>query len=103
MGPTGPWNLEPYFHPCVTSILMIMCPFKKVTARKKVTPWITPDIYRAIREKQVLIKRYKSTKDPELLTRIRAKRNSLNSMIDRAKTDYIMTSLSMYAKKPKKF
>ena len=33
-----------------------MCPYKKITTRKKVTPWITPETYRAIREKRHHVK-----------------------------------------------
>ena len=36
----------------VTDILAVMCPYKKVVTRTKTTPWLTPEIYRAIRKKQ---------------------------------------------------
>ena len=41
-----------------------MCPFKKVSSQKHVTPWLTPEIYKAIREKKASVKKYKTTKDP---------------------------------------
>ena len=43
----------------VQKIMAIMCPIKKVYARKNITPWLTREIYSLIMERSVMIKRYK--------------------------------------------
>ena len=60
----------------VLNILSIMCPFKKVFARKTIIPWLSTNIYHTIREKKILVKKYKRTKYPD---------DSLNTIIKRAK------------------
>ena len=80
-----------------------MCPYKKVVTRKKNTPWLTTEIYRAIREKKILIKDYKKKRDSEILRSARTQRNKVNSLVNKAKTDYILRSLQINIKKPKKF
>ena len=87
----------------VENILAIMCPFKRVNARREVTPWLTPAIYALIREKKALVKLYKTTKDPATLTLLRIKRNQVNNMIEKSKTEYITNSLNSTVDKPKKF
>ena len=87
----------------VEDILSIMCPFKRVDTRRQTTPWLTPEIYKQIREKKALVKLYKINHDPELLKSIRVKRNILNSLIEKSKTDYIFSSLNRTVDKPKKF
>ena len=84
-------------------ILSIMCPYKTVHVRKQSTPWITPDIFRMIKEKQNTVKAYKIDKDPDILTRMRILRNELNTKIDKAKAVYIENRLKLYGKHPKKF
>ena len=96
-------NIQPIRNVVWTSCVCWVCPFKKVNTRRKVTPWLTPEIYRAIREKNRLIKIYKVTRDPELLRAARVQRNRVNSLIERAKTEFILSSLHMNAKKPKQF
>ena len=87
----------------VQDILAVMCPYKIVDSRKKVTPWLTPAIYRAIREKKTLVKRYKLDKGPEILKELRVKRNFVNALIDKAKADFIKLTLHSSKKTPKKF
>ena len=87
----------------VKEILSVMCPYKTVNTRKKVTPWLTPEIYRAIRDKKILIKSYKSTKDPEILKQAKIKRNFVNSLIEKSKSEYIKKTLKANSKKTKKF
>ena len=77
----------------IRNIQSIMCPFKKVNSCKTVTPWLTPDIYKLIRQKKLLIKKYKTTKNPTSLTEMRLTRNELNSRTDRAKAIYIENTL----------
>ena len=87
----------------VNDILAIMCPYKMVTTRKHVTPWLNPDIYKAIKDKQNLVKAYKTTKNPDNLSKLRKVRNKINTMIEKAKSDYIKTTLQQTVKKPKIF
>ena len=87
----------------INDILAIMSPYKKVNTRKKTTPWLTQEIFKAMREKKILIKRYKLSRDNDLLRQLRIKRNEVNSMIDRAKTEFITTSLNRTVSNPKKF
>ena len=85
----------------VNEILAIMCPYKIVNTRKKVTLWLTPDIYKAIREKKSLVKHYKAGKDPEILKALRTKRNYVNNLIEKSKSEYIKNMLRTNARKPK--
>ena len=87
----------------VEEILSVMCPFKRVNSRKKTTPWLTKDIFRQMREKKALIKLYKRNNDPELLKSIHIKRNRLNSLIEKSKTEFITTCLNKTVDNPKKF
>ena len=87
----------------INNILAVMCPFKKVNSRKNVIPWLTPEIYKAIREKKALVKKYKITKCPKDLKEMRVVRNRVNSLIDHAKSLYIQNSLYQNVKKPRKF
>ena len=80
-----------------------MCPFKKVNARKNIIPWLTPEIYKAIREKKTSVKKYKASRDPDDLREMRVYRNKVNSLIDSAKALYIQTTRQQTVKKPKKF
>ena len=50
-----------FFKQEVTNILSIMCPCKKVYTRKHPPLWITPEIYRLIRERKHLYKLYRVT------------------------------------------
>ena len=75
-----------------------MCPYKKVQTRRKVTPWVTQEIYCAIREKQ----RYKTTGNRDTLRQAKIQRNLVNSLIYEAKKIYIVNSLNMNVKKNEK-
>ena len=80
-----------------------MCPYKMVTSPKAKIPWITQEIYHAIRDKKALVKKYKIDNRERNLIALRRKRNYLNSLIDKAKSAYIQKSLNPTVKKPKKF
>ena len=45
----------------ILNILSVMCPYKRVYTRKNPTLWITPEIYRLIREIKRLLALYRST------------------------------------------
>ena len=98
--PNYQWEL---IHGYTVDILSIMCPYKRIVSRKKVTPWITPEIYTASREKKRLIKAYRVSKDSAILCQARIQRNIVNGLIEKAKTEFILNSLNSNAKKPKKF
>ena len=76
-----------------------MCPFKKVNALKNIIPWLTPEIYKAIREKKTSVKKYKASRDPDDLREMRVYRNKVNSLIDSAKALYIQTTRQQTVKK----
>ena len=84
-------------------ILSIMCPYKTIHVRKISTPWITPEIFNMIKEKQELVRSYKIQRDPDILNRMRVLHNELNTKIDKAKAVYIENKLHLYGKHPKKF
>ena len=87
----------------VLDILSIMCPYKKVQARKIPTPWLTAEINKAIREKKTLVKLYKKKRDPITLRQLKIKINYVNSLIEKAKASYIIDMLKTNKKKPKRF
>ena len=87
----------------ILNILSIMCPFKKVFARKTVTPWLSQEIYSAIREKKILVKKYRQTRNQDDLRKMKITRNNLNTMIERTKRNFIKNSLKRNTKNPKKF
>ena len=84
-------------------ILSIMCPYKTIHVRKVPTPWITPDIYKMIKEKRDLVKTYKTYSQQDILKQLRILRNKLNTRIDKAKASYIENKLHLYGKHPKRF
>ena len=45
----------------IYDILTIMCPFKKFKQREKITPWITADIYLAMRVRDKYISLFRVT------------------------------------------
>ena len=84
-------------------ILKIMCPFRKYKQREYVTPWITPEIYRAMRKRDAFIKLFKQTGHVVYLETSRRCRNYVNGLIRKSKSDYIQRQLNMNEKNPKKF
>ena len=98
--PNLQWN---FIYQQAIDILSIMCPYKTTPVRKTSTPWLTPVIFNHIHEKRNMVKKYKATRDQDLLREVRVLRNILNSEIDRAKSKYIMENLHRNCKNPKKF
>ena len=90
------------FNAKLIDILAIMCPFKRFKQREKITPWIGPDIYRAMRERDFYIKLFKITRCHKYLVESRPLRNKVNGLIHRAKSDYIKSQLRSN-RNPKKF
>ena len=87
----------------VLDILSVMCPYKKVQTHKTPTPWLTPEIYRAIRKKKLLVKLHKKDRDLIVLRQLKIKRNFVNSLIEKTKASYIIEMLKANKKKPKRF
>ena len=100
LDPAAQWN---YIHDAVLDILAIMCPYKIVHSRVSGNKWITKNIFRLIRERKCLIKRFKATGNQELLSGMRILRNRVNSAVDKAKSDYVKTLLVTSRSNAKKF
>ena len=65
----------------IYDILTIMCPFRKYKQREEITPWINPEIYRAIRRRDAFIKLFKQTGHAFHLETARRCRNHVNGLI----------------------
>ena len=94
------WSL---YYKKMYDILTVMCPFKRFKQREVVTPWLTPYIYRTMRERDRIIKLFKLTRFQEYLIQARRLRNIVNSLICKAKCQYIKQQLSQNSRNPKKF
>ena len=84
-------------------ILSVMCPYKKVYTRKESVPWLTPEIYNALRDKRLSIKKYKQSKCIDDLKAAKVLRNKANMLIEKAKRSFIKNSLRINNRNPKKF
>ena len=96
-------NLWSFYYDKINNILSIMCPFKRYKQREQVTPWLTPEIYRLMRERDQFIKLFKVTRLQDHLFQARRYRNMVNSLISKAKGNYIKGQLNQNSKNPKKF
>ena len=91
------------FYKRTYDILAIMCPFRRFRQRETVTPWLNAEIYRAMRKRDAFIKLFKSSGNTLYLENARRCRNMVNSMIQKAKADYIKNQLNNNTRNPKKF
>ena len=80
-----------------------MCPLKRYKQREVVKPWLTPEIYRAIRSREQSIKVFQSTGCQHYYKLACTLRNRINVMIDQAKANYFKNVLHTNSKNPKKF
>ena len=87
----------------VYDILSVMCPIKRYKQRENPTPWINADIYRAMRYRDSLINLFKATRNNLYMTLAKRQRNVVNSMIEGAKRNFILTTLDKNMSVPKKF
>ena len=94
------WSL---FYKKIYDIIAIMCPLKQFKQREKVTPWLTPEIYRTMRERDKCIKLFKLTRLHDHLVLAHQYRNRVNSLINKSKGDYIKQQLNQNIKNPRKF
>ena len=79
----------------IRDILSVMCPLKNYRQSAIITPWITADIYRAMRYRDRLIALYKATSNSHYLTLAKQQRNVVNSMVESAKKLYISSILKV--------
>ena len=100
LNPITEWK---FIESTITEILAVMCLYKKVHTRKPRAKWITPDIFRLIRDRKRLLKSYRITRDPELFLEFKTARKKVNALIDKAKWDYIKNLLKANKKDPKNF
>ena len=80
-----------------------MCSFKRYKQHEKITPWLTPEIYRMMRERDRLIRLFRHTPHNNLWIEARRNRNRVNSLMYRAKSDYIKLQLNNNSNNPNKF
>ena len=64
---------------------------------------MTPTIYSMIRDRKRLIQEYRKKKDPGLVLEIRLLRNRINAMVEKAKSNFVKSSLVSSCKDPKRF
>ena len=76
-------------------ILAIMCPFKKYKQCEKVTPWLTDEIYCAMRQRDMYIRLFQATGCQQYLQFSRTARNKVNQMIRRTKSAFIKKKKSL--------
>ena len=87
----------------MTSILSIMCPFKRYKQRETVKPWLTPEIYRAIRYRESCLNLFRDTRHQKYYIAACKTRNNINVLTDNAKSNYFRNVLNNNKRNPKKF
>ena len=87
----------------INDILEIMCPLRNYKQREVPTPWMTPEIYTAIRLRDKLVRQFKYSRSNYFLTRMRQQRNHVNGLIESAKKAYICDVLRQNTNNPRKF
>ena len=94
------WNI---LYKKAIDVLAIMCPFKNYRQREKITPWMTAEIYRTMRECDRYISLFRVTGCQYYLQLTRLTRNRVNQLVHRAKANYIKNQLNENSRNPKKF
>ena len=79
-----------------------MCPYNRVLTNVNRPHWIKQEFFRAIRERKRLLKLFRCTGNTNIFQLLCILRNRVNTMIDRAKAQYIKNKLYLNAKNPKK-
>ena len=80
-----------------------MCPYKHVHSRKHPPLWVTPEIYRIIRDRKRLFNLYRARGCYDVLKLVYGLRNKVNTAVDEAKGDFIWRKLNQNTCNPKKF
>ena len=73
----------------IYEILSVMCPIKRFKQKAKITPWLSADIYRAMRKRDNFISLFKATGNQYYLIMARRHRNKVNQMVSSAKSIFI--------------
>ena len=84
-------------------ILAIMCPFKKYKQRENVSPWMSADIYKAMRLCDKYISLFRASGCQYYLELTRRSRNRVNQIVNNAKSEYIRRRLRENNSNPRKF
>ena len=84
-------------------ILSIMRPVRKYKQRESSVHWITKDIFKAIQTRTFYVSLFKLTRRNDHLRLAHIWRNTVNSMIDKAKSNYIKLQLDRNVKNPRRF
>ena len=87
----------------IIEILSVMCPYKNVCLREPKTPWVNPDVVKAINERKKYMRMYRRTKNQYIWEICKYLRNRCNSQIRNAKAAYIKNNLRRNVNDPKKF
>ena len=78
-------------------------PYKTYKQREVLTPWMTAEIYSAMRERERLVQNFKYTRSNLDLINLRQHQNLVNTMVENAKKNYIQNTLNQNTRNPKKF
>ena len=92
-----------YFLNVITVYIDERCPLKNFYIKNRKDPWITNEILEAIRDKDTLLRRAKSSNDPEHWVQAKQARNRVNTNIKNLKADFIKTNLDQHQGDSKMF
>ena len=80
-----------------------MCPLKEITIKDRGDPWLSHELIEMIRDKDLLRKAAKRSRDEEDWRLAKLARNEVKYALSNAKAEYIKDSLMRYTKDSKKF
>ena len=87
----------------IQEILSVMCPYKRILLRDRKTPWITPEIINCIQERSKFMKIFRRSGNEGIFEIVKYLRNKINSLVRKAKSEYIKANLRNNRTNPKKF
>ena len=90
-------------HDHIIEILDVMCPLKNILVREERTPRFTNEIYECIKKRKYYVKMFRTSRNDDIYMISKFFRNKCNSLIRRAKSDYIKTSLEANITNPRKY
>ena len=91
------------FYTSVESELNKIYPIREFCFKKEKPPWLTLDLLELIKDKDYLLKKARKSKLDIDKTNARQARNLVNSLIKRARSDYVKEQLDANRNDPKKF
>ena len=92
-----------HFYTSVESELNKICPIREFCFKKDKPPWLTRDLLELIKDKDYLLKKARKSKLDIDKANARQARNLVNSLIKRARSDYVKEQLKANRNDPKKF